>query len=285
MDGLVVRHEVLRTTIGVDGDEPFQRVGPAGVGLPLKHDDVTLAADANATLAMLISNEAQAQFDVEVGPLIRGRLVRLTVDDHVLLITMHNMVSDDQSVNILTREFTELYTAARTGRPPQLAPLPVQYADYALWQRNWLTEEILERQSEYWGRMLAGAPTVLRVPTDWPRPTRQDPGGSCVEFVWHEPLTTQLIAQSQRFGTTLFVTVLAGWALLLARLSGQEKLIIEMPSANRTRAEITRLIGPFTNTPTLQVDLSGDPTVGALLEQVNTAVLWAQVYQDLPLIR
>ncbi|CDM60193.1 condensation domain-containing protein [Rhizobium favelukesii] len=282
LDGLVVRHEVLRTTIGVDGGKPFQRVGPADVGLPLKHDDVTLRVDGEAALAILISNEAQAPFDLEAGPLIRGRLVRLTVDDHVLLITMHNMVSDDHSLNILAHEFSELYRAARTGRPHQLAPLPVQYADYTLWQRGWLTEEVLERQSEYWGRVLAGAPTVLKVPTDRPRPTRQDYRGSFVEFAWHEPLTTQLMAHSRRLGTTLFGTLLAGWALWLARISGQQELIIGMPVPNRTRTEITGLIGPFINTPTLRIDLSGDPTLEELVEQVNTAVLWAQVYQDLP---
>ncbi|OWK25400.1 hypothetical protein AJ87_10460 [Rhizobium yanglingense] len=230
----------------------------------------------------MINEASQAQFDVEAGPLIRGRLARLTVDDHVLLITMHNMVADDHSLNILTHELIELYTAARTGRPHQLAPLPVQYADYALWQRSCLVGEVLERQSEYWGRMLAGAPTALKLPTDRPHSARPDYRGSSVEFVWNEPLTAQLMAQSRRFGTTLFVTLAAGWVLWLARLSGQEELSIEMPSANRTRTEITRLIGPFINTPTLRIDLSGDPTLEVLLEQVNTAVLWAQVYRDLP---
>ncbi|MFA1676786.1 condensation domain-containing protein [Rhizobium mongolense] len=282
LDGLVARHEVLRTTIGVDGDEPFQRVGPANVGLALKQDDVILGADVEATLAMLISNEAQTPFDIEAGPLVRGRLVRLTVDDHALLITMHNMVCDEHSLNILTHEFIELYTAARTGRPHQLAPVPVQYADYALWQRSCLVGEVLERQSEYWGRMLGGAPTALKLPTDRLHSARADYKASSVEFVWHEPLTAQLMAQSRRFGTTLFVTILAGWALWLARLSGQEELSIEMPGANRTRTEVSRLIGPFINTPMLRIDLSGDPTFEALLEQVNTAVLLAQVYQDLP---
>ncbi|MER9965105.1 condensation domain-containing protein, partial [Mesorhizobium sp. M0045] len=155
-------------------------------------------------------------------------------------------------------------------------------ADYALWQRRWLAGEVLERQSEYWLQMLAGAPTLLKLPTDRPRPAQQDYSGSCVEFVLHEPLTTQLKALSRRHGTTLFVTVLAGWALVLARLSGQDELVIGTPSTNRTRSEIAGLIGIFINTLPLRIDLSDDPTLTTLLVRVNVAALGAQANQDLP---
>ncbi|UVK35765.1 hypothetical protein LHFGNBLO_005961 (plasmid) [Mesorhizobium sp. AR10] len=285
LDGLVVRHEVLRTSFGVEDGEPFQRIGPADVGLPLKRDDLTAAADVGATVVDLMRHGAQAAFDLEAGPLIRGRLVRLAVDDHALLITMHHMVSDDWSRTILTRELSELYAAAREGRADRLTPLPVQYADYALWQRRWLAGEVLERQSEYWLQMLAGAPTLLKLPTDRPRPAQQDYIGNCVEFALHEPLTTQLKALSRHHGTTLFVTLLAGWALVLARLSGQDELVIGTPSTNRTRPEIAGLIGFFANTLALRIDLSGDPTMETLLERVNAVALGALAYKELPFER
>lgn len=281
LDGLVARHEMLRTTFGVDDGEPFQRIGSADVGLPLKKDNLT-AADVEAALAELMSHEAQATFDLDAGPLIRGRLARLAVDDHVLLITMHSMISDDQSRKIVTREFSEFYAAARRGVPVQLMPLPVQYADYAVWQRRWLAGEVPERESDYWSRMRTRALTALKLPTNRPRPAQQDYCGSYVEFVLQEPLTTQLKVQSQRCGTTPYVTLLACWALVLARTSGQDELIIDTQSANRTRSETVGLIGPFINTLTLRIDLSGDPTLEALLVQVSAAALKAQTYQGLP---
>nr|WP_172352441.1 condensation domain-containing protein [Mesorhizobium sp. NZP2298] len=285
LNGLLTRHEVLRTTFGVENGEPFQRIGPVRVGLPLKRDDLTAAADVEATLADLMRHEAETAFDLEAGPMIRGRLVRLAIDNHVLLITMHHMVSDDWSRKILTHELSELYAAAREGRADRLAPLPVQYADYALWQRRFLAGEVFERQSKYWLRTLAGAPAVLKLPTDRPRPAQQNYSGSYVEFVLHEPLTTQLKTMSRRHGTTLFVTLLAGWALVLARLSGQDELVIGTPSANRMRSEIEGLIGLFVNILALRIDLSGGPTLATLLERVNVAALGAQANQDLPFER
>ncbi|MER8912128.1 condensation domain-containing protein, partial [Mesorhizobium sp. M0854] len=258
------------------------QIGPADVGLPLKRDDLTAVADVEATLADLMRHEAQAAFDLEAGPPIRGRLVRLAVDDHVLLITTHHIVSDDWSRKIMIRELSELYAAAQGGRADRLTPLPVQYTDYALWQRRWLAREVFERQSEYWLRTLAGAPALLKLPTDRPRPAQLDYSGSYVEFVLHEPLTTQLKTLSRRHGTTLFVTLLAGWAIVLARLSGQDELVIGTPSTNRTRSEIAGLIGLFVNTLALRIDLSDDPTLGTLLERVNAAALGAQANQDLP---
>ncbi|ESY79347.1 lysine 2,3-aminomutase [Mesorhizobium sp. LNHC221B00] len=281
LDGLVARHEVLRTTFGVEAGEPFQRIGPADVSLPLKRDDLTAAADVEATLAELMRHEAQAAFDLEAGLLIRGGLVRLAEDDHVLLITMHHLVSDAWSRKILARELSELYAAAREGRADRLAPLPVQYADYALWQRRCLAGEVLERRSEYWPWMLAGAPVVTELPADGPSPAQQDYRGSYVEFVLDESLTAQLKALSRHCGTTLFVTLLAGWALMLARLLDQDELVIGPRSTNRTRSEIEGLIGLFVNTVALRIDLSGDPTLEMLLERVNAAALRAQAYQEL----
>lgn len=282
LDGLVARHEVLRTTFGVEDGEPFQRIGPADTGLPLKRDDVTAAADVETALAELMRFEGQAVFDLEAGPLIRIRLARLAEDDHMLLIIMHRMVSDGRSRQILICELSELYAAAREGRADRLRPLPVQYADYAIWQRGRLAGELLQRQSEYWLRMLDCTPEVLELPTDRPRPAQRDYSGSYVEFVLHERLSAQLKELSRRHGTTLFVTLLAGWALVLARLSGQNELVIGTLRANRTRSEIEGLIGCFVRTLALRIDLSGDPTLETLLERANAAAPGAQDDQDLP---
>lgn len=282
LDGLVARHEVLRTTFGVEDGEPFQRIGPADAGLPLKRDNVTAAADVETALSELMRHEGQAAFDLEAGPLIRTRLARVAVDDHMLLITMHHMVADGHSREILICELSEFYAAAREGRADRLSPLPVQYADYAIWQRRWLASEVLERQPEHRLRMLDGAPAVLKLPTDRPRPAQQDYSGGCVEFVLHEPLSAQVKALSRRQGTTLFVTLLAGWALVLARLSGQNELVIGTPCTNRARSEIEGLIGCFVTTLALRIDLSGDPTLETLLERVNAAAPGLQDDQDLP---
>ncbi|MER9197180.1 condensation domain-containing protein [Mesorhizobium australicum] len=282
LNGLMARHEVLRTTFGVEDGEPFQRIGPAGIGLPLKRHDLTAAADVEAALAELMSLEGQAVFDLEAGPLIRTRLARLAEDDHLLLIIMHRMVSDGRSREILICELGELYGAAREGRADRLRPLPVQYADYAIWQRGRLAGELFQRHSEYWLRMLHGTPAVLDLPTDLPRPAQWDYSGSYVEFVLHERLSAQLKELSQRHGTTLFVTLLAGWALVLARLSGQNEMVIGTPRANRTRSEIEGLIGCFVRTLALRIDLSGNPTLETLLERANAAAPGAQDDQDLP---
>ncbi|RWL92184.1 MAG: hypothetical protein EOR68_27060 [Mesorhizobium sp.] len=279
LDRIVARHEALHTTFGVVGREPFQRIAPGNVGLPLKRDDLKAVVNVEATLAERMWHEAQAEFDLEAGPLIRGRLLSLAVDDPALLITMHHMVSDDWSRTILTRE---LYAAARDGRADRLTPLSLQYADYALWQRRWLAGEVLERQSEYWLRKLAGAPRGPKLLTDRLRPAQQDYRGSYFEFVLDESLTTQIKELSRHRGTTLFVTLLACWVLVLARLSGQDVLIIGTPSANRTRTESEGLIGLFVNTLALRIDLSGDPTLETLLERVNAAAVGAKANQDLP---
>ncbi|MDX8522781.1 condensation domain-containing protein [Mesorhizobium dulcispinae] len=282
LDALVARHEVLRTTFGMEDGEPFQQIGRVDVGLPLKRDDLAAAADVEATLSELVRHEGQAKFYIETGPLVRTRLARLAEDDHMLLITVHHIVSDDRSREILIRELSELYAAALEGRADRLTPLSVQYADYAIWQRRWLAGAVLKLQSEYWLRILDGAPAMLQLPTDRMRPAQQDYNGSYVDFVLHEPLSSQIKALCRRHGTTLFVTVLAGLALVLARLSGQNDLVIGTPCTNRAPSEIEGLIGCFAHTLPLRIDLSGDPTLQTLLGRVNAATLEAQDHKDLP---
>ncbi|MFN5524632.1 condensation domain-containing protein, partial [Bradyrhizobium sp.] len=230
----------------------------------------------------LVAVEATAPFDLELGPLIRGRLVRLDVDEHVLLLTMHHIVSDGWSMGVLTRELGALYRAFAHGEADPLPPLAIQYGDYAVWQRRWLSGEGLARQGAYWKEALAGAPELLELPWDRPRPPEQNYAGAMVPVRLDAWLTGALKALSQRRGTTLYMTLLAGWAALLSRLSGQEDVVIGSPVANRGRAEIEGLIGFFVNTLALRVDVSGSPSVGELLARVKAQTVAAQEHQDLP---
>ncbi|HYR10273.1 MAG TPA: amino acid adenylation domain-containing protein, partial [Longimicrobium sp.] len=283
LDRIVARHEALRTTFAEVNGVPEQRIAPAEAsGFHLLQHDLSGAADAGAELQTLLSEEARAPFDLERGPLIRGRLIRLAADDHVLLITMHHIVSDGWSMGVLFGELSALYAAHLQGREADLPGLPVQYADYAAWQRVWIRGELLERQASYWERALAGAPELLELPTDRARPQKQDFAGDSVHVELDEELTAALKALSQRHGATLFITLLAGWATVLARLSGQDDVVVGTPSANRGRREIEELIGFFVNTLALRVDLSGASTVAELLRQVRARALEAQRHQDVP---
>jgi amino acid adenylation domain-containing protein len=281
LDRIVERHEALRTTFVMMEGEPVQRIAEESRFNLLEHD-LGGHPDAAAELRRVADEEAGALFDLEQGPLIRGRLVRMAEDDHVLLVTMHHIVSDGWSRGVLTRELSALYAAFRRGDPDPLPPLPVQYADYALWQRTWVEGEVLRQQAEYWKTTLSGAPELLELPTDRPRPARQDHAGDTVGIDLGEELTAGLKALGQRHGTTTFMTLLAAWAALLARLSGQDDVVVGTPSANRGRAEIEGLIGFFVNTLALRVDLSGSPTVAELLGRVKERSLGAQQSQDIP---
>ncbi|HEU0300918.1 MAG TPA: amino acid adenylation domain-containing protein, partial [Longimicrobium sp.] len=283
LDRIVARHEALRTAFpGVDG-EPEPRITPAEEsGFSLLEQDLSGQPDAEPTLRRLASEEAAAPFDLELGPLIRGRLIRLAADDHVLLLTAHPLGADAWSLRVLVDELNVLYASHLRGEGDPLPPLPVQYADYAARQRGRLAGEVLEEQAEYWKETLGGAPELLELPTDRPRPARYDPAGAAVGVELDEELTAALKALGQRHGTTLFMTLLAGWATVLGRLSGQEDVVIGTPSANRGRSEIEGLIGCFANPLALRVDLSGCPRVPELLARVKERVLGARQHQDIP---
>ncbi|HEX2077236.1 MAG TPA: amino acid adenylation domain-containing protein, partial [Longimicrobium sp.] len=283
LDRIVARHEALRTTFAEVDGVPEQRIAPAEAsGFTLVEHDLSGAADAEAELQRLLAEETRAPFDLERGPLIRGRLIRLAADDHVLLITMHHIVSDGWSMGVLFGELSALYAAHARGREADLPELPVQYADYAAWQRGWIRGERLERQASYWERALAGAPELLELPTDRARPRKQDFAGASLKVELDEALTAALRTLSQRHGATLHMTLLAGWAAVLARLSGQEDVVIGTPSANRGRSEIEGLIGFFVNTLPVRVDLSGAPRVAEALGRVKARALEAQQNQDIP---
>jgi amino acid adenylation domain-containing protein len=283
LDRIVERHEVLRTRFVVVDGEPEQQIVPAEQSrFVLVEHDLRLADDPAADLESIVVEEAGARFDLAQGPVIRGRLIRLAADEHVLLITMHHIASDGWSMDVLRRELRALYDADVRGEADPLPSLPLQYADYAVWQRSWMSGEVWQRQTAYWSTTLRGAPAVLPMPTDHPRPAEQVYAGGWVPLTLDAMLTAELRTLSKRHGTTLFMTLLAAWAGLLARLSGESDVVIGTPVANRSPMEIEGLIGCFVNTLAIRIDVSGSPTVGTLLARVKAQTLAAQQHQHLP---
>ena len=282
LDRIVARHEALRTSFAMIDGQPVQRIAPEGSGFALSERDLRGHADSEGELQRLAAVEAAAPFDLDAGPLIRGQLLRLAEDEHVLLVTMHHIVSDGWSIGVLIKELSALYGAFSQGRADPLPPLAVQYADYAAWQRGWLAGSVGGEQGRYWQKALAGAPALLALPADHARPAQQDFAGAMAEVRLDAGLSGRLKALSQRHGVTLYMILLAGWAAVLSRLSGQDEVVIGSPSANRGRTELEGLIGFFVNTLALRVDLSGSPSVAELLARVKAVSLGAQSHQDLP---
>jgi len=283
LDRIVARHEALRTIFAMVDEEPVQRIlSREDSRFHLVEHNVRGRSDAREELARLVAEEAEASFDLEAGPLIRGRLIRLAEEEDALLITMHHIVSDGWSLGVFTNELTTLYRAFLSGEADSLAELEIQYADYAVWQRKWIEGEILQQQGAYWKNALAGAPALLELPTYHPRPAQQDFAGALAKLGLNGQLTAGLKRLGRRHGATLYMTVLAGWAVLLSRLSGQQDVVIGTPTANRRQLEVEGLIGFFVNTLAVRLDLSGSPTVSELLKQAKEQVLAAQQHQDIP---
>jgi len=293
LDRIVQRHEALQTTFVVVDGEPVQRIAAAEDShfLLRDHDlhsydlrphDLRQQADSEPGLRQIYEEEAHASFDLEAGPLIRGRLVRQGEEQYALLITMHHIISDGWSVGVLLNELSILYRAFVRGEADPLPELAVQYPDYAVWQRHWMQGEVLEQQAEYWKTTLAGAPALLELPADHPRPADQEYAGAWYDVVLDEKLTAGLKELSKQHGATLYMTLVAGWAALMGRLSGQQDILIGSPVANRRQGDLEGLIGFFINTLVLRTDLSNRPDVGELLERVKTQALGAQQHQDIP---
>jgi amino acid adenylation domain-containing protein len=281
LSGVVARHEVLRTRLvaGADG-VAYQVIDPPSE-FPLPIVDVSGEDDPVHAAGEVVARDAATPFDLAAGPLIRGSLVWVAPDEHVLVLCMHHVVSDEWSAEILRRELDTLYRAARSGEPSPLAALPVQYADFAVWQRQWLTGEVLDAQLGYWRQWLAGAP-VLELPTDRPRPAVRSAAGAALEFRVPDEVAAGLRVVSRQAGASMFMTLLAVYALLLGRYSGQDDVVVGTPVANRDRAEVEGLIGLFVNTLVLRTDLSGDPAFSELLERVRASTLAAFAHQDVP---
>jgi len=283
LNEIVRRHEVLRATFAVVDGRPAQVIAPEmRLTLPVEDLRGLPEAEQEAEVERWATEEAHHPFDLAQGPLLRATLLRLNEEEHVLLLTMHHIVSDGWSMGVFNRELAVLYEAFSAGEPSPLPELPIQYADFAVWQRGWLQGEVLEEQLAYWRQHLGDDLPVLELPTDRPRPAAQSFRGAHQTFVLSNALTESLKALSRQEGVTLFTTLLAAFKTLLYRYTGQEDVVVGSPIANRNRSEIEGLIGFFVNTLVLRTDLSGNPTFRELLGRVREVTLGAHDHQDLP---
>ncbi len=278
-DSLVARHETLRTRFRLDGDEAHQEIA-ASMALPL--DIVALGPLEEGALARQVETTIARPFDLERGPLLRVSLLRLAEDDHVLVLVQHHIVSDGWSMQVMVEELVQLYAAYSRGLEVALPALPIQYADYALWQRSWMEAGEKERQLAYWTGLLGGEQPVLELPFDRPRPVRQSHRGAQFILELDIDLSQALRRVAQQEGATAFALLLASFQALLYRYSGQADIRVGVPIANRNRVETERLIGFFVNTQVLKADLDGRMGFDELLAQARQRALEAQAHQDLP---
>ncbi|HWS53889.1 MAG TPA: condensation domain-containing protein, partial [Pyrinomonadaceae bacterium] len=280
------RHEALRTTFAAEAGRPVQLVRPpSAVALPVIDLSRLGAGRAEAEARRAAREEAGRGFDLSSGPLLRARLLRLSEEEHVALLNMHHIISDAWSRGVLIGELVRLYEAYAVGRKSPLAELEVQYADYAVWQRDWLRGEVLEEQLSYWRRQLEGAPAITDLPSDRPRPALQSQRGAEYKFALDGKLSSELKKLSREEGVTPFMLLLAAFKVLLYRYTGQTDLVVGTPIAGRTRAEVEPLIGFFVNTLALRTDLSADPSFVELLGRARETCLGAYAHQDVPFER
>jgi hypothetical protein len=280
---IIRRHEVLRTTFPEAQGTPVQVITAAvNFTLPLTDLSAGEEAERESAARRLAEEEAERPFDLSDGPLLRASLLKLAAQEHVMLFTMHHIISDGWSMGVLIKEVSVLYEAYSRGEASPLAELEVQYADYAVWQREWLRGEVLEEQLGYWREQLKGVAEVLEMPTDKVRPAVQSFVGANEPLRLSAELSDALKALSRREGVTLFMTLLAVWQSLLYCYTGQEQIVVGTPIANRNRAETEDLIGFFANTVVLRSDLSGNPGFGELLRRVREVCLGAYTHQDVP---
>ncbi|MBZ4410591.1 non-ribosomal peptide synthase/polyketide synthase, partial [Myxococcus sp. XM-1-1-1] len=283
-DALMERHEAMRTTFRADGDTPVQVIHPA-FPLPFQFVDLTSLTNAKereAETVRLALEEARRPFDLLSGPLARALLLKLGEQEHALVLNMHHIVSDGWSTGVLVREMAALYAAFHDERPSPLPALPVQYADFAVWQRDWLQGPVLEEQVGYWRKKLEGAPSHLDLPTDKPRPAQQSFHGAAALMHLPLPLTEALETFARREGATPFMVLLAAFQVLLQRHSGQDDILVGSPIAGRRLAESEALIGYFANTLVLRSRIRGQDSFRALLAQVRDTTLEAFEHQDVP---
>jgi amino acid adenylation domain-containing protein len=280
---IVKRHESLRTTFGTRDGKPVQVVrDESPILLPLIDLSALPPAERANEEQRLAQAEAHRPFDLSEGPLLRGRLVRLADEEHVLLLTLHHIISDGWSAGILFRELATLYEAFRTGKPSPLPPLTIQYADYAVWQRELLQGDVLMKQLSYWREQLADPPTALELPADRPHQAIQTLNGAVKSLTLSAHLTDALKTLSQSEGVTLFMLLLAAFQGLLFRYTGEDDILVGSPFAGRNRIETEEVIGFFINTVVLRTSLSGNPSFRELLQRVRNTSLEAFAHQDLP---
>ncbi|HEX7814032.1 amino acid adenylation domain-containing protein [Dyella sp.] len=281
------RHESLRTVFVARHGQPHARLLDSNAEVALHQHDLRHygASERVDAATILLARERNRPFDLAAGPLLRASLLRTEEQQHVLQLTLHHIVADGWSLGILSRELGACYAQAQGSRSDMLAPLPIQYADYAAWEHGWLVSERMLEQVTFWQDQLAGSPSLLELPTDRPRPARQSFEGAFVPIELDANLTQDLKRLAQHHGATLFMIVLAAWALVLSRLSGQRDIVIGTPTAGRGRPELESLIGFFVNTLPLRIDLHEATDVASLLRHVRTIALDAQAHQELPFER
>ena len=280
---VVKRHDALRTTFTERDGRPVQVVGAEAPDVLIKVDLRGLAeADRERELARLLGEAATRPFDLERGPLLRALAVRLDDEEWGLLFTLHHIVADGWSMGVLVRDLSELYAAEARGLPPELAPMGTQYPEYALWQRGWLKGEVLERETAFWRGQLAGAPRLLELPTDRPRPAVAGQHGENRRFTLGPQTSHALSALAREEGATLFMTLLSAWQLLLGRYAGQNDVLVGTPTAGRTREELEGVVGFFVNTLVIRARLDDGMSFRQLLRQVRETTLGAYAHQHLP---
>jgi amino acid adenylation domain-containing protein/non-ribosomal peptide synthase protein (TIGR01720 family) len=280
---MVQRHESLRTSIQTVGGKAGQKIQPkVEVTIPITNLSSLAEKEREEDVQRRIVEEARKPFNLQAAPLFRTHLLRLTNEEHVLLLTMHHIISDAWSMRVFIREIAFLYSGFINNEPLALPEQEIQYADFALWQRTWLKGEVLDKQLNYWKKQLAASNTRLDLPISKPRPAVQSYHGAHISFQLDTGLAEKLRAISMRQGATLFMTILAAFKTLLYRYSGQDDINIGTPIANRNRSAIENIIGFFVNTLVMRTDLSGNPTFTDLLKRVHEAALGAYAHQDLP---
>ncbi len=282
LNEIVKRHETLRTTFAVKDGQPVQMIAPdLHLTIPIIDLRSYPEAQLHTEVQRLANKEAKRPFDLEHGPLVRATLLRHADTDYMLLMTMHHIISDGWSIGLFFQELTSLYQSCLVGQTSQLPELPIQYADYAMWQRDWITGEVLDQQIAYWSNQLVNVP-VLQLATDRPRPALMTYRGARLPVSLPLELARRLKDLSQREGVTLFMTLLAAFQVLLYRYTRQEDIAVGSPTAGRNREEIEGLIGFFVNTLVMRTDLSGDPSFRDLLRRVLDVTTGAYAHQDLP---
>lgn len=280
---IVRRHEALRTTFDFHDGQPIQVINEQH-SIPLRQIEITHLPEEEQQeqIRSLLREQALQPFDLKRGPLLRITLVRLASEEHVLAMAMHHIVSDAWSMTVMVQEIVALYQTYSAGRVPDLPPLPVQYADFAEWQRNWLQGDRLTQQLEYWKQQLGPSPAVLELPADRPRPAVQTYSGADFTFAFSPSLSQSLRTLARKEGVTLFMVLLAAFKVLLHRYTSQQEIIVGLPIANRQRKELEGLIGFFINTLAVRTAVSGNSSFHEFLDRVREKAMGAYAHQDLP---
>ncbi|MEO1348691.1 MAG: condensation domain-containing protein, partial [Cyanobacteria bacterium J06635_15] len=280
---IVRRHEILRTTFSTVEGQPIQLISPSlNISLPVVNLGDLPEVEQKGEVQRLIHQWCQKPFDLTQGPLLRVMLLQLKGAEHLLLFNLHHIASDGWSMGVLVKEIAVLYEVFSQGQPSPLPELPIQYADFAVWQRQWLQGEVLETQLAYWKQRLGANPSVLELPTDQPPSSSPTSHGTKHLFSLSQRLTEKIKALSKQEGVTLFMTLLGAFKALLHSYKDQEDILVGMPITNRSHAEIEGLVGLFLNTLVLRTDLSGNPTFREILRRVREVTLGAYTHQDLP---